>query len=841
MIWHAATYNKAHEVGGKAKGLYMLRNAGYNVPDFFVVTANTFEARIQKNNPKTENPLQDFTLSDEDKNAVSAIIQQWNFPHIKLAVRSSIEDEDGAQHSSAGIMDSFLHIDSISLLFEKIVAVAASAYSARATAYRREKKITNAPRPAVIVQIEIPADISGVMFSTWPQYPQELAIHTVNGFGDQLMNGDIQADEYYILKKKGVVNRKITRETAGKLLSDSQLAELYNTASVLEQLQSAPQDIEFVYSAQALYIVQCRPITAPIPTITVYDNSNIQESYCGVTTPLTFSFAQKAYATVYTQTMQALHLPNKQIAAHEDVVNNLLGLINGRVYYNINNWYKGLLLLPSFRQNKADMERMMGVQEPVDFVEDRSTSFLKRLRLIPQLAVNLIRLLTAFKQLHKTVPAFLSRFQEHYTKFYADNIAWKDEELLMNNTIIPQQLSAQLQHLDEHILQQWSTPIVNDFYVMMSNGRIQRLLKRAGINDVEVFISHYLSGNQDIASAQPSVAMHALSSLVVRQPHLHQLILLLPVDIHKQVVNLYPDFFDRVKEYIALYGDRTIGELKLETVTMREDSFILYKYLKNIVITVSKGNVGKTGVLKARAEEELEKALSGKGNGLKKKIYAGLHALQAGIQYREAMRLERTRLFGMYRHIFITSGKWLYKKGTIANERDIFYVELNEIKSLLNQNIEIAPMQDTIAKRKKIFQDYELIEMPSRIEVPSPPLQTMAPVLADKYTLYGTGCVPGMVRGEAIVVNSTDGNLDVHDKIIVAERTDPGWAVLFPACKAVLISKGSSLSHSVILLREFGIPAVINIPDLTKYIKTGMYIAVDGSSGEIKIETNAEN
>ena len=71
-------------------------------------------------------------------------------------------------------------------------------------------------------------------------------------------------------------------------------------------------------------------------------------------------------------------MPEATIAAHRETVDNLLGLVKGRIYYNINNWYRGLQLLPSFRQNKEDMERMMGLSEPVDFVEDQSKSFAQK-------------------------------------------------------------------------------------------------------------------------------------------------------------------------------------------------------------------------------------------------------------------------------------------------------------------------------------------------------------------------------------------------------------------------------------------------------------------------------
>lgn len=843
MIIYQSLYNNAEEVGGKANGLYKLRSAGYNVPDFFVITASTFKQFIKSHNAdQLAVSMLQFELSDEDKSTISSILTKWNFPGTKLVVRSSITDEDGSNHSFAGMMDSFLHVDSAPSLFEKINVVAASAYSERAIAYRREKGIKEDALPAVIVQMEVAAIKSGVMFSTWPQYPQELAIHIVNGFGDKLMHGEVQADEYYLTRKNGVLNRQITHADGASVeLNNEELQQLYNAAIKLEKQMLHPQDIEFVFSYQGLYIVQSRPITQSIPAVIVYDNSNIQESYCGVTTPLTYSFAQKAYATVYNQTMQSLHLPEGQIAANQDVVNNLLGLVKGRIYYNINNWYKGLQLLPSFRQNKKDMERMMGVQEPVDFVEDRELNFFQKVKLVPVLIKNLFHLLLAFRNLKNTVPAFLENFQKQYNLFYSKERIIDDAGILPAKEDKGYQLLKQLDFLDKNLLQQWSTPIVNDFYVMMSNGTVQRLLNKAGITDSNSFISYYLSGSQDIASAQPAIAMQTLAVEAVMNIHLAELILHLPADIHLQVEKSYPEFFVQVKKYIELYGDRTIGELKLETVTMREEPYVLYKYLRNTVDASGAGNDGEASILRADAVNQLDNLLGAGKSALKSRIYKSLDRLKKGIQYREAMRLERTRLFGMYRRVFLSAGNWLRSNNIIENERDVFYLTFDELKMYLTIKPADEKVKMLISRRKEEFSAYELLEVASRVEIPSPPTHSVADETTNADVLRGTGCVPGKVTGEAIVITNTSDNLNVHGKIIVAERTDPGWAVLFPSCKAVLISKGSSLSHSVILLREFGIPAVINIPRLTKRIKTGMTLTVDGESGEIQIIDHEEN
>ncbi len=99
----------------------------------------------------------------------------------------------------------------------------------------------------------------------------------------------------------------------------------------------------------------------------------------------------------------------------------------------------------------------------------------------------------------------------------------------------------------------------------------------------------------------------------------------------------------------------------------------------------------------------------------------------------------------------------------------------------------------------------------------------------------GTGCYRGEAEGEVIVITDPGDDLDVRGKIVCALRTDPGWAALFPACRGVIIQKGSSLSHSVILLRELGIPTIINVPRLTDRLQSGQQIRMNGSTGEIQL------
>ena len=100
--------------------------------------------------------------------------------------------------------------------------------------------------------------------------------------------------------------------------------------------------------------------------------------------------------------------------------------------------------------------------------------------------------------------------------------------------------------------------------------------------------------------------------------------------------------------------------------------------------------------------------------------------------------------------------------------------------------------------------------------------------------LKGVPCCPGLVTGEAQLVTAPR---DVGGRILVTYRTDPGWCPVLPSASALLIERGSPLTHVAIVARELGIPTVIQIKDLTKIVSTGMTLEVDGTRGTVRFVT----
>ena len=106
--------------------------------------------------------------------------------------------------------------------------------------------------------------------------------------------------------------------------------------------------------------------------------------------------------------------------------------------------------------------------------------------------------------------------------------------------------------------------------------------------------------------------------------------------------------------------------------------------------------------------------------------------------------------------------------------------------------------------------------------------------VADGMVLHGLGCSPGIAEGPVRIITSPTDELTLAGHILVAPRTDPGWAPLFPSAAAIVVERGSLLSHSAVLARELGLPAVVSIPGVVGLLRDGERVRVDGTRGTVE-------
>lgn len=443
-----------------------------------------------------------------------------------------------------------------------------------------------------------------------------------------------------------------------------------------------------------------KAVNSDNPEVTVFDNSNIQKNYSGVTTPLTFSLTRRAYALVYRQTIQRLSLPSHVVVQSEDILQNILGLVKGRIFYNTNNWYKGLKLLPAFSQNKRDMERLLGFTDPLDLEDDLPKGFRKRCGNLPLVIANLTRLSISFNKLKTDVPRFLNQRQSFYTSFHKLDLGAMSFE----------ELKAEKEKLDRNLSKDASVPVINNFYIMMTTGKLAKSLRYAGIEKPDEFLDLLLSVDNSSTNLKPAKNLNRLALMAASQPELKMLISRLPADIDKQVKERFQEFYQDVSKFINEYGDQAIGDLKLETQTIRMSPLVFYSYLRDC-LTAHISDFRLTEQSQLKAIIELNKTVSSIHFFHKKWTLRKLVKLQKAVSYREMFKQERSRMIGMYRTLYIAMGKHFEKQKSIQSATDIFYLTEDEILSSAAEH----KFKSLIEIRKEEFAGYKTETVPSRV------------------------------------------------------------------------------------------------------------------------------
>jgi pyruvate,water dikinase len=216
---------------------------------------------------------------------------------------------------------------------------------------------------------------------------------------------------------------------------------------------------------------------------------------------------------------------------------------------------------------------------------------------------------------------------------------------------------------------------------------------------------------------------------------------------------------------------------------------------------------------------------------------------RARVRERENLRFERTRLFGRVRRIFVAFGQEYHARGVLESPKDIFYLELTEIIGFCDGTVTTTDLKSLVALRRAEFERYAKMAPPAdRFETRGPVhhgnnFQSIGkaeavPLAGDHW--QGIGCCPGIVRGRVRVIADPRQAVLKPGEILVAERTDPGWIMLFASAAGLLVERGSLLSHSAIVSREMGIPSIVSIPAITQQLKDGDLVEMNGSTGIVK-------
>ena len=511
---------------------------------------------------------------------------------------------------------------------------------------------------------------------------------------------------------------------------------------------------------------------------TVLDNSNIVESYPGVTLPLTNSFIKIAYRGVFRGLICSVIKNTDILEKYDDIFNNMITSYQGRVYYLINNWYSLIDFMPFSKRIIPVWQDMMGVSDKeIHFEKRHDFTFWQRLCLNLNIIRNALRVPRDMDRLNRDFLEVKDYFDVHY-----------------NESLSIGEMLSLFHELEHKALNKWYITLSNDMYAFIWTGLLKRNLKKKGVD-----VTKYISGITSLESMKPIKAL---------------------LEIAKKYGD-DADIMDKpeVREYIEVYGDRSPCELKLEVMTYRENPALLEQKIREYASD------------KAKLEDMINNKQNPENSSVRNSFT--LKKARLGIQNREVSRLNRSRIYGMVRKIFLTVGRRLHQAGYIDGPSDVFYLGINEIEAG-----EYSLFRNTITERKEQYAQHEKLPARTRIVfqngiVANEADKKPASVWTGSYTGIGTSA--GSVTAEAVVLRSSDEKADVKGKIIVTGTTDPGWVFLLTMASGIVAEKGSLLSHTAIVSRELRIPAVVAVESATTVIKTGDLIKIDGGTGRVEI------
>ncbi len=824
------------DCGGKGKNLFRLQLLGLPVPPLVVVPYKSLCKLFPYDEAAVRNVLQ--RLTNENILVIAAEIEQLLHsisvdtaayallnqevstclnPARTYAVRSSVLLEDSAAASFAGMFDTILNVKPTALA-ESILTCLRSLYTASLLDYSLQKGIDPSENKlSVVIQEMVQASVSGVIFTmnASGNY-NDMLLCCALGSGEGVVNNTAETTSYYLNRQNRSVHKK---DEEVDVLTREQRMELYETALNIEKSFGFPQDIEFSYDeAGKLFVLQSRPITTiDLHSLKIIDNTNIVESYPGITLPLTFSFARGAYREVFTSSARLFGVSEASIRDHEPELSNMITHVQGRIYYNLHNWYTLMQVILSSGNSLQAWETLIGVQSKTTF-KGVSSLFKKA------------RTLSVSSSLFFRYPRIVANFYRNFEVEYAIFRTYLNE-LPKTQPSVKEAFTFYLERT-KPLFKDWSATLLNDFFTFRFYDALTKQTNALGFAKNETIANDLLCGTPGVESEMLVMELLQISEVIKSKPEYLQIFKLKDEEVLDRIP---PDLQQLFDAFISRFGDRTLEELKLETPNMRLQPTRFISLIRSQLQNATNPAELTAQQLEIRTSAEKRVQVKLKGHLLNRLFFGFVlkHARES-IKNRENMRIRRTRAYGLAKELFHYIAVKMVEQGALKQIDDVYYLTIDDLQNYcLN-----GQLKNSVDQTRETYKTYETLMPPDRMVFNGEniPLQSIRHSFTNTdRILYGIGISTGIIEAECIVLSKPDFDQPVQGKILVTRMTDPAWVFLMTRSVGLISEKGSALSHTAIVGRELGLPVIIGATDATKILKTGMRIRMDCNAGSIEI------
>lgn len=803
--------------GGKANSLATLFKAGFNVPKGFVIPSSEVENVFVSFTQNAEMPAAEKRVFIEtcSEQFTPLIEDAWSstkdfFPKdTKVAVRSSVNLEDGSVFSFAGQFTTILNVQNFDEFAGAVLECILSTYNETAIAYCHNHHIDcDQLRVNVVVQEMVDPEHAGVCFTVNPLTgnEKEILIESIDGLGENLVQGTATPSSYRVNWYDDAITQLNQIDVSA--LDEDSIREVVKQALEIQQLYGYPVDIEWALKDRQLYILQARPMTA-IRFNTKYDWTNADLKDGGISSEIATPFMYSLYERAFERTMSPYL---KSVKIHPNYTpDKWFTQFMLYSYWNLSAVKDGVKKIPGFVEREFDND--LGVSPQYEGKGHVTKTNLKSI-------VNGLQVLLALK------------------KSIKEKLQNADTELARLEGIIDRYRQLSLSELtDQELIATARKLIENDFIrvegtyfeIIYTNSNNTTLFKeyldkknRSG----DINYLNLITGLQNISHLRPSYALWKLSRSIRNSSDAS----FFDKKSAAELRDLYQSsqempFREEISEILETYSYKSEKELQILVPNWDQQPMQAFATLHNFLSkTDSESIILQNEEQHKVFQQEMSKVSS-------KRLQKEINQHRKLLWLREEFRDRSSQMYGIIRKVFWEIGSRLQRKGSVATIEDVFFLFPEEILELFEGATQHL---DTIRKNQIIHSSFRNFDRPNEIWVEQSVVSKKT--VKSSKLLHGIACSSGAIEGKAYVARSVgDAEKMPEGMIMVTKFTDPAWTVYFSKITGLITETGGMLSHGAIISREYGIPAILAVPDALQLIKTGDRIRMNGSDGSIEL------
>ncbi|WP_298048370.1 PEP/pyruvate-binding domain-containing protein [uncultured Cardiobacterium sp.] len=805
-------------VGGKGFGLARATQAGLPVPDGVILPTDTYRAWFAPHQAHVTALLAENGDAQAQSTAITTYLAAQPLPDVLtaqlnvlqtahpehyFAVRSSGSAEDLPGAAFAGLHDTLLNVHGVDALAAAVKQCWLSLWNAEVLPYRERLGVAHeSAAMAVVIQqmVDVAADgAAGVAFSIDPVRGEvdTVLINAAFGLGETVVAGEAPVDEYRVDKNGSVSGQSIAAKPqaltrAGTIdlppaqqtrpaIKPTQAAQIAALARQAEAHFGFPQDIEWAYEGNALYLLQSRPITRFAPRWTRDESA---ERFPNPVTPLTWGLCEAGFHQSLNYSFALMGLP----PLHDPWFSKKDGYIYGN--QNAVRVYAGRLPLAPLR-NTASLNTFIesGGLARYTWISELPTRWMNDL---DHYLLELGRY-NAIDYTGKTLAEswrILQDINDLGTAYFLPNIA-----ISLTQTLLYRVLRHVLDLLEPASAQDTFDRLIS--VVETKTGAVNRAMWQ---------LSRRLRAHPELINTR----YHDAESL-------------------NTALDAYPDVRDDFAHFLAQHGHREV-DFDAYHPTWLEASQTVFTQIQMMASQDDSARDDQYWDKKSAMYASERELLARAPAGLRFFLQELIRLARTYTALDDIEHYQTTRLTLPFRRAARAIGEHLVQQGALDEAMDIYFLPPAELEHAITSG-DYHNLRATAAREKTAYQD-----ACARAPAWEYGAADSAPATDGTSSWQGLGGSPGSISGEVFIITDPAQFADFpQGAILVARTTNPAWTPLFYHAAGVITESGGPLSHGAVTARELGIPAVMGIRDACYRLTNGQRVKIDGSLGRVII------